>query len=446
MNSVCVHGLGYVGLPTAAMLANFGHDVVGYDTNTAVIERLEQDEFHFDEPGLEAFVTRAFERATFEISDEVVPAEYQLVCVPTPFDPDAKSADLTHVENAVDGIVPHLEAGVTVVLESTVPPGTTEEVVRPILERSGLTAGEEFGLAHCPETVLPGKVIAELRANDRVIGAAEGHDPQATIQLYESFVDGTVYAVENATAAEFVKLIQNTYRDVNIALANEVATIAADYGIDARRAIDRANLHPRVDFLAPGPGVGGHCLPIDPWFLSRGSDRLELIRVARRVNDSMVDFVIEQLETELEGLESRRIAVLGAAYKANVDDTRRSPGIRLVKRLEQTAAQQPDTIPTANDGDRDGEGSRDSPADETGGSIDVVLSDPRVNGADLELQPVSGALTGADAIVLTVAHDEFASLDPEDVGARMNRRVIVDTRGVLDPQEWTNAGFRFRRI
>lgn len=425
MSTVCVHGLGYIGLPTAAVLANHDHSVVGYDTDEELIERLRDGEVRMDEPGLRAFLTRALESGRLEIRDRAAEAEYQIICVPTPFSSRNRQADLRFVEEAGGTIAGHLRPGDTVILESTVPPGTTAETLRPVLETSGLTAGADFALAHCPETVLPGNVITELKHNDRIVGGVDRPSTEAAISLYESFVEGEIHTTADATTAEFVKLIQNTFRDVNIAFANEVAKIADDYGVDSREAIERANVHPRVEILQPGPGVGGHCLPIDPWFLGQGSDRLDLIEAARRVNDEMANYVVELLRSELGSLADRRIAILGIAYKGNVGDTRESPGLKLADRLRESA--------TRSEGSTTGDG-----------IVDVVLCDPHVH--DESVVGLEEAVTDADAIVVTADHDEFRELTPQEVGDRMAERTIVDTKGLLDEDAWIEDGFRVVRI
>ena len=430
MTSVCVHGLGYVGLPTAAMLAGHGFDVYGYDTDATRVAELENGEVRIEEPGLEALVGRAIESGRLRIVEEVPAAAYHVICVPTPFDEDRRRPNLDHVAAAGRAAGSVLRAGDTVVLESTVPPGTTEGRVRPIVEaESGLTAGTEFGLAFCPETVLPGNVIAELRANDRIVGGVDEGSTAAAVELYDSFVDGEIRTAADPTAAEFVKLIQNTARDVEIAFANEVARVAHDYGIDARTAIGMANTHPRVDILDPGPGVGGHCLPVDPWFLGVGSDSLELVPTARAVNDGMVGFVIELL-TELVGdLGGKRVAVFGIAYKGNVGDSRMSPGLRLVRELRRRDA----PAAPATDG-----GTPGSPA--------VAVHDPHVVDPTLRLLPAEEAAQDAHGIVLTTDHDEFADLDPDRLREVMAAPNVVDTKGILDPDRWREAGFDVRRV
>jgi UDP-N-acetyl-D-mannosaminuronic acid dehydrogenase len=415
--TVCVHGLGYIGLPTAAALAAAGEDVLGYDASASVRESLRGGTIHVDEPGLAELVSREVQSGTLDVIDEPASADVHVVCVPTPFDEAEKEPNLAYVEDSGRAISGVLRAGDAVVLESTVPPGTTTDVFRPLLETSGLEAGEDFALAHCPETVLPGNILTELERNDRVIGGIDAESCNAAMDLYETFVDGELRPTD-ATTAEFVKLIQNTFRDTNIAFANEVAKIAAEHEIDSRTAIELANEHPRVDILNPGPGVGGHCLPVDPWFLVQSSTASELIETARKVNDSMVDHVIDELDGRVDGLAGRRIAILGVAYKGDVDDVRRSPGLDLSQKLQQR----------------------------TDGRIDVRLHDPHVADQVLDLEPLERALDGADATVVVTDHSDFTELRPAEVAERMEGAVVLDTRAMLDVEAWESTGLEIVRI
>jgi UDP-N-acetyl-D-mannosaminuronic acid dehydrogenase len=430
MSLVCVHGLGYVGLPTAAMLANYGHSVIGYDIDDDLVDNLQEGHITVDEPGLRAFVTEALNSEKLQVTDEVRPSKYHIITVPTPFDRETKTADLSYIEAAGEAIQQHLRPGDSVILESTVPPGTTVETLQPVLEQSGLNAGEGFALIHCPETVLPGNIITELRDNDRIIGGVNGVSTEAAVRLYDSFVEGDIHTTTDATTAEFVKLIQNTYRDTNIALANELARIAHDYDIDSREAIQLANEHPRVELHQPGPGVGGHCLPIDPWFLGQNSEELTLISTARSVNDSMTDYVAELLDSNLGGLAGTRITVLGVAYKGNVDDIRNSPGLAIARQLQDTAADVP--VSVSPDGG-------DPP-------VTVKLHDSYVEDQTLDLQPLEEATQGVDAVVIATDHDEYTHIDPEGIVGRMAGNLVVDTKAIVDPDRWEQAGLDVVRI
>lgn len=443
MTSVCVYGLGHIGLPTAAMLAGSGHDVTGYDVDEELVARLQRGDVATTEPRLGELLERVL-GDRLAVTSEPGPAEYHVVCVPTPVQAERERADLTYVTRAGATVAEHLREGDTVVLESTVPPGTTTGPLRRVLEGSGLRAGDDFGLVYSPETVLPGNAIEELRANDRYIGGVDEPSVAAATELYASFVEGQFHTTLEPTAVEFVKLIQNTFRDTNIALANEIARIAHDYGIDSRDAIELANFHPRVDIHDPGVGVGGHCLPVDPLFLGQGSDSLDLIDRARRRNDGMPAYVAGLLAEHLGWLGDERIAVLGLAYKGNVGDVRHSPGVALVRALrgDASAGRTPgrrrarEDVPVQTDG-----------AGSAG--LEVVAHDPHVEGDErlgVELLPLDDALDGADAVVVATGHDEFEALDPTAVGELTRRRFVVDAAGVLDEAAWADAGFSVRRL
>ncbi|QZA89071.1 nucleotide sugar dehydrogenase [Salinarchaeum sp. IM2453] len=414
--TICVHGLGYIGLPTAAVLANAGYKVYGFDVDVQLRDQLQSGEISLDEADLERFVKRSLDDG-FTVVGEIQPAEFHLICVPTPYNEDLDKTDLSYLRSAVEGITPVLREGDTVIVESTVPPGTTEEYVRARIEKDGYAVPEEIGLGYSPETVLPGNTLTELRENDRLIGTVPGCSPAPVVALYDSFTSGEIRTTD-ATTAEFVKLIQNAYRDVNIAFANEVAKLAREFTLDSREAIGMANNHPRVDILRPGPGVGGHCLPIDPLFLGEGNDIPMLIETARAVNDGMVEYVGQLLDAALGGLEDKRVTLLGAAYKGGVADTRESPSLALL-----------DYFRGKNVGS-------------------VRVTDPYVDAADVDLTilDLAESLAGADAAVLVTDHPEYGALSPGQFAEQMTGDVVIDTRAMLDPDRWNNAGFDLYRV
>lgn len=418
---VCVYGLGYIGLPTAAILADSDHDVTGYDIDERLLSSLRDGVVEAEEAGLADLVTAAVASGSLSLSDTPTPARYHLICVQTPLQPWTRTADLGSVEAATRDVAAQLTPGATVVLESTVPPGTTVERVKPILESSGLTAGTDFHLAFSPETVLPGNILQELRGNDRIVGGIDAASTAAARRLYESFVDGEIHETD-ATTAEMAKLTQNTFRDVNIAFANELAKLARDNGVDSGELVRLANTHPRVMVHQPGPGVGGHCIPIDPWFLVENTDHGALIETARDVNDSMVDYVVELLRSELGSLDGRRIGVLGIAYKGNVSDARESPGLRAVQRLREEGAT-------------------------------VLVNDPHVTDETLDLVSLDDLFEAVAGAIVTADHDEYATYAPPQ-GTDQNPavlqdgsgKVVVDAKRVLDPDTWQRHGYRIIQL
>jgi nucleotide sugar dehydrogenase len=407
-------------LATASLFANNGHSVVGYDTDPAVLDSLQSGTLDLTEERLEQYVSDAL-ATNLSPSTESKAADYHAICVPTP---NNGRADLSYVKQAAHTIASDLRQGDTVIVESTVPPTTTESVVAPILEESGLTVGAQFELAYSPETILPGNTVAELRTNDRIIGGIDAGSAQTVADLYRPVIEGAVHVASDATTAEFIKLAQNASRDVNIAYANELALVADDYNIDIREAIAMANTHPRVEILTPGPGVGGHCLPVDPHFLAEHSDRTALITCARSINDSMPEYIMERVREELGGLSDRTIAILGVAYKGNVAETRNSPGLALAQTLETA----PKRVEPLTDGGR--------------GTVTVRLSDPHATDSFLDLNPLDEAIAGADAVVLTAAHDEYTELDPAIIADRIRSNLIFDAVNVLDDTAWESHGLR----
>ncbi len=416
---LCVHGLGYVGLATAALFANNGHDVEGYDTDSTVTSSLRRGDVSVSEPDLEAYVHSALDGG-LSISDEVVPADAHFICVPTPYD---DGADLTYVEEAATAISEVLRQGDTVVVESTVPPETTVNTVAPTLEGSGLERSSDFHLAYTPETILPGNTVPELKENDRIIGGVDAESTRTVYELYSSVPTGEIHRAPDSTTAEFIKLSQNAFRDVNIGFANELALVADEYDVDVRDAIELANTHPRVDVLDPGPGVGGHCLPVDPLFLTGASKQTAIIEAARAVNDGMGGHIVRKLREELGPLAGRRIAILGVAYKGNVSEIRNSPGLAVAHALR---AAEMETKQIADGGSN---------------TVSVRLSDPQVDDPLLELYPLERALTGADAAIVAAGHDEFKLLDPSRVSDLLHTDVVFDAVDVLDRETWTDHGF-----
>jgi UDP-N-acetyl-D-mannosaminuronic acid dehydrogenase len=412
MSRICMLGLGYIGLPTASMFAVAGHTVIGVDPSPRVQAALAAGRLPIEEPELKTLVTAALNAGNLHVQTQPEPADAFIIAVPTPLDETTRRADLRYVEQAAHDILPYLRPGNLVVLESTVPPGTTRDVLAPILAQSGLEPGRELKVAHCPERVLPGRILFELAENDRLAGGLTPACAEHAARLYATFVKGNIMRTD-ATTAEMVKVMENTYRDVNVALANEFALIAERVGVDVWEAIRLANHHPRVNVLRPGPGVGGHCIAVDPWFLvGAAPDQARLIQAAREVNDGMPEHVLDVLEDLVA--PPAAVALLGLTYKANVDDVRESPALRVAElAVERGYA--------------------------------VRLCDPHLRpdtpGLPGRLLPIEQAVCDAEAIVLLVDHTLFSELDLDLVAALVRSRRVLDTRGTLDRQAWTTRGF-----
>ncbi len=334
---VVVAGMGYVGLPIAIMLARAGHDVVGFDTNAQVVEDVNAGIMpHVSEQQLQALLATPEVREHLQAQGAPGPADAFIVAVPTPLEERRKRADLAAVTAALEMIAPHLRAGNLVVVESTVPPNTCRGVVAPLLERlTGLQAGRDYRLAHCPERILPGDVFYEIVHNDRVIGGIDADSSAAAAELYGSFVKGEIFLTDDLTA-EMVKLMENSYRDVNIAFANELRAVCEGLGVDVEAAVGLANKHPRVNILAPGIGVGGHCLPIDPWFIHEvDPEHSRMIETAREINDGVPALISAKIRRAVAGIERPRIVAIGMTYKPDTYDLRNSPAMEVVRLLRE---------------------------------------------------------------------------------------------------------------
>jgi UDP-N-acetyl-D-mannosaminuronic acid dehydrogenase len=331
---VAVIGLGFVGLPAALMLARSGLKVRGVDIDKSLVHKLDVGDCPIGEAEVAALFNEASTAKNFSASTSVPIADAYILAVPTPLHSRKKVADLTALEMATASLLPSLRRGALVIVESTVPPLCCDETVRPILEQTGLTVGKDVFLAHCPERLYPGNVAFEIVNNDRIIG---GHDPTATqraSELYASFVKGSLLPTDMLTA-EFCKLIENTYRDVNIALANELAMVAERLGTSINSAIDLANRHPRVSLLRPGIGVGGHCIPIDPWFIAEvAPEETSIIPAARRINDRMPQVIAGRIRRAVAKIPDPVIGVYGVTYKPDTNDQRESPAWEVIRALQ----------------------------------------------------------------------------------------------------------------
>ena len=402
--TICVMGLGYIGLPTASLLATKGFSVTGVDVSQKVVDTINKGEIHIVEPDLDILVKSAVHSGNLSASLEPVEADVFIIAVPTPFKdggPDhisGKKPDLSYIEAATKKISPFIKPGNLVILESTSPVGTTDEVVAEILKQDGHSIGEDVYIAHCPERVLPGRILIELVENDRVVGGINEESTAVTVEFYERFVRGAVLPT-TAKTAEMVKLTENSSRDVQIAFANELSMVCETETINTWEVIDLANRHPRVNILQPGPGVGGHCIAVDPWFIvDRSPECSNLIRTAREVNDAKPGWVIERVKRCADKFKSPIIACLGLAFKADVDDLRESPASDIVKKLQEENIGQ------------------------------LMVCEPNLKAhKDFELCSLEVAIKQADIILLLVDHKSFKKLSAAELG----EKVVIDTRGVI---------------
>ena len=409
---IAVVGLGYIGLPTAAVFAENGVEVLGVDVNPAVIASINAGRPHFGEPNLDALVRRVVEGGKLRAGIEIGPADAFIIAVPTPLRGHGASAvpDVSYVENAARAVAPVLAAGNLVILESTSPVGTTERMASILAElRPDLTFPQQKGemaeiqVAHCPERVLPGRILEEVVNNPRVIGGMTRRCAQRALALYRMVVRGEC-RVTTARTAELAKLTENAYRDVNIAFANELSFICDKLKVNVWDLIAMANLHPRVNILSPGPGVGGHCIAVDPWFIvATNPEEAKLIRAAREINDAKPDYVVAKVRERAAALKQPVIACLGLAYKKDVDDLRESPAVEIVRKLAEAKL----------------------------GELLVV--EPHIGrlptelaALGLELHDFDAALERANLVLLLVDHQGFLQVD-RDV---LKDKFVIDTRGV----------------
>ncbi|UVI28639.1 nucleotide sugar dehydrogenase [Paenibacillus spongiae] len=412
---ICVIGLGYIGLPTAVMFAKYGLRVHGVDVNSEVVTSLIHNNPHINEPGLKEIVTDVIHRGLLTVSSEPEEANVFIIAVQTPINPD-KTANLEYVKIAAENIVPFLKKGDLVILESTVPPRTVEDVLIPTLQRSKLEIGSELFIAYSPERVLPGKLFEELVTNDRIVGGINLLSSQKTADLYKHFVKGNIH-ITDAGTAEIVKLIENSYRDINIAFANELARIAEVIGIDIWQAIKLANSHPRVHVHNPGPGVGGHCIAVDPWFLVEKAPReAELITLARSINDSTPQRVIRMIETAVREINQPVITLLGLAFKGNIDDMRESPSLVIMNALIMKG-------------------------------YNVKVFDPLIKTAmEGKVTTLEEAARDSDCLVFLTDHDQFRTIDYSLIKDLLRTKMVLDMKNVTERNELTDLGITCIKI
>lgn len=396
-------GLGYIGLPTSIMFAKHGVDVVGVDIKQEAVDKLNNGQIHIEEPGLQEALEEVLARGKFKASTTPEQADAYIIAVPTPNNSDEhKSCDISIVMSGVESIVPLLKKGDTVIVESTIAPRTMDDHVKPYLESEGFIIGEDIYLVHCPERVLPGKIMHELVYNNRIIGGITPACVEAGKRVYGTFVKGEMIETQ-AKTAEMSKLMENTYRDVNIALANELAKICNDLEINVNDVIEMANKHPRVNLHKPGPGVGGHCLAVDPYFIiAEAPEQALLIKLARDINVSMPEYVVRRTKDILSRLGGNKVTVFGLTYKGDVDDIRESPAFDIYEML--TASQ-----------------------------YEVVAYDPHVKQEFVE-KDMGTAVKDSDLVLILSDHSEFKQLTDGDFDG-MRNRYILDTKNVVKTKD-----------
>lgn len=411
IKKICIIGIGYIGLPTASMFAKHKYDVVGVDINEKVIKELNEGNITIEEPNLKDLVKDVTSKGFLKGSTKPCLADLFIISVPTPINED-KEADLIYVINACKSILPYLRKGNIVVLESTSPVGTTSEIIKPIIEKNNFEVGVDIFLGYCPERVIPGNIIKELEFNDRVIGGINEISAIKIKDIYSSFVKGNMYLTDTNTA-EMCKLMENTYRDVNIALANELTKICNDLHINVWEVIKYCNKHPRVNIHNPGPGVGGHCLAVDPWFIVQRVPQIaNLIKISRDINDSMPIYVYDKIERILnENKADKVVTILGVTYKANIDDTRESPIIKLINILKENG-------------------------------YNLRIYDPNISEYENLYDDFIKACEDSELIVLAVDHTNFNNLDFKKAKSVMKNKIILDTRNFLDCRYLENEGFK----
>jgi UDP-N-acetyl-D-mannosaminuronic acid dehydrogenase len=404
MDKVCVAGLGYIGLPTALMLASAGNSVIGVDIDPKLLEQLRGGKVTFKEDGLEELFAKASEKGIV-FQSEIPQAEVYIIAVPTPFNKDTKKINPSYVKTAVNNVLDVCPKGAVIIIESTVSPGTLDRFVRPVIEERGFVTGADIHLVHAPERIIPGRIIRELRENARVIGADSRETAERVRGLYKTFCTGEIVLTDIRTA-EMTKVVENTYRDINIAFANELAKICRKDGLNVYDIIRISNMHPRVDILQPGPGVGGHCISVDPWFLVGDHPQLSLlIHEARKINDSMPAFVLQRIRTIIEENklpENTKAGFYGITYKEDVDDTRESPTMQIYSQMKLNL-----------------------------GGSSALFYDPMCRGDVLEGQVdcFDTFLAESDIVVIMVGHTHIKeNMD------RLKGKLVLDTRNICSLQ------------
>ena len=393
---ICIVGQGYIGLPTAALFTRSDCEVVGVDVNEEIINNLNKGKIHIEEPGIAEIIKNAVDNKRYHASLTPEKADAFIITVPTPYIAENYSCDLSYVIEACNEILPFIEKGNTVIVESTIAPMSTDDVIKPIFEKAGYTIGKDLYLAHCPERVLPGKIIEELIHNDRIIGGITPECSKKASEVYGQFVEGELMLTE-AKTAELSKCMENTYRDVNIALANELAKICAEIGVNALDVIKMANKHPRVNLHSPGPGVGGHCLAIDPYFIyAKAPETAKIIKLARDTNNSMPQFVYENV---CKIIPEGKISIFGVSYKGNTGDDRESPAYKIISLLENKG-------------------------------YEIAIYEPHIERDNFV--DFNEAIEGSNLILILADHNEFKEMDYEVIKDKMETSIIFDTKNIIE--------------
>ncbi|MEN8905471.1 MAG: nucleotide sugar dehydrogenase [Clostridiales bacterium] len=411
--TICILGLGYIGLPTAAMFATHGHKIIGVDINETVVKELNKGKITIKEPYLDIMVQAAVTSGNLKARTTPEKSDVFIISVPTPIN-ENKTANMNYVKNATESIVPYLSKGNIVILESTSPPGTVENLIVPIIKEAGFDVGNDILIAHSPERVLPGRILIELVENNRIVGGINENSCKAVVALYKTFVKGEIFET-NATTAEMCKLMENTFRDVNIAFANEVSMLCEKMGISVWDVINLSNKHPRVNIHQPGPGVGGHCIAVDPWFIVEKFPELsKIIPLSRNTNDSMPQHIFDKVKDNLKELNGvKNITIYGITYKNDVDDTRESPILKLIELFED---------------------------DE---NFNITIHDPFVQDFKyLESDPYK-AVKESHMLILGVNHTIFKNMNFEHIKSNMSELNIIDTRNIWSDKNLNELGFNY---
>lgn len=396
-----VIGLGYIGLPTALMFASKGINVVGTDINEQHVKDLNEGRLYFEEKGLEELFASARENG-IKFTTDYIKSDVYIVTVPTPYIEETKKVDMKYVIKAVNTILDICEKGTIIIIESTISPGSIDEHIRPAIKKRGFVIGEDIHLIHAPERILPGNMIYELEYNSRTVGADDEEIGYKVIELYKSFCKAEI-VLTDIKSAEMSKVVENTFRDINIAFANELAIICREAGLDVYEVIRIANKHPRVKILSPGPGVGGHCIPVDPWFLIGDyPDQTKVISWARKVNDDMPKYVLRRtLEIMKENniKDFSKVGIYGLSYKENVDDVRESPSLQLLKVIKDNNLPAP------------------------------IVYDPYIKNTivDNQYQNFEEFLKSSELIIVLVAHKELIANSE-----KLKHKVVYDTRNIIN--------------